>query len=350
MIVYRDRDQLFLSNEEGNEHVRHLVYDGAEGNPERFYFAKTKTEVITNIYYLIIIKLGLILLNIGTLDQIKQCVWYSHYTNRLDDPIDFILKKSYKNRKKFTIIFLYSDLRITTIISRDGVFSETDEDGIALLKPNFDDKYDGYGEGLIENGTIKLPLAQIYGNGQHLIFSVKNQDDNRTYSITVTKSGLVLNTTYVKYDEIDDHAELVEIVGRNRLYFNKKFLTNTCDVENVLKAHYRPIIILKDNGALEFTTLYTGEIGKVINKIDDVDNFYISINNYNIYIIVKDQLLVSSIRENTHNNKDLRLDDFKVLIDEGASNIKFPTESYYDAMILQSEIRSKRIKSTASMM
>jgi len=347
MIVYKIGDELFLQDEINPNSEPYLVYDGSYGSPDNFYLRsgyvneeredeEEEDDDGEEIFYLTIIKSGMILVNIGSLDKVREAIWYSYNTNRGDDPIGYIVNTEYRDENEYpTIRFLYSDLSFIVVEFFEDNPNAIDQDGI-LTSIYTDRKSRGRsGQKAIENGTIKLPLITLYNYEDNRQLIVKGFN-GKYYYASIEYNGsprVVLNNL----DGIP--ANVIEMNGNAYLFEDNKAIIDGVTFKNVVKINSLPVIVLKTDGRLEFITINRNKSLSVNLTIENVDNFYIS--GEGVICIVKDDqllsdLLVSSTLARTE-------DKWRVLLESGASELKFPTESYYDYRIIPV---FKRVKSS----
>jgi len=306
MLPYRVRDKIFLRNRE----EQYLVYDGSHGTPDRFYMsserAKKIGDLINNfeIRYLIITMPGLILVNVGTINQIKEGIWYAHHTERQDQPIDFIhLCSREGNSISFKIRFLYSDLSLTFIKFNKNKFRTT----LSTITQG--------------NEIITLPLTSLHTHKKDNVRLTFKDANNRIYSLTIVETYFDARLRSSLVNGIG--SDCTEIILMNSyLNSNNDLICGAATLGDVLKVKHD--VVLRTNRMLDFFEVKNGIISTE-NIADNVDNFYAHAHNGTItyYFIRGDQLFSMN---NISKSKSL-------LMGIGASEIKFPTESHYDAQL-----------------
>lgn len=256
-------------------------------------------------------------MNIGTIDQIKKSIWHAHHTRRIDNPIDF----NTNVEDNVSLRFLYSDLTFTVInFLKDGFEILHQGDISSLTFSNLIPKTD----------EVILPLITLYGQNEYQ-FNVREEDSNKSRIFTINSGVEPTLKLQPGNNKATEHPGLIEITTKQcYLYSNNDLYLRGLMIGGVAKPSSE--VILKTDKTLNFITTTNKEV--IVNsRIKNVDNFYINNFSQVIYIIRGDQLLCS----NGKNEMDLRAGrteraerSWVVLMDKGASKIRFTTESYYD--------------------
>jgi len=294
MLLYRIGKELFLTFRVGE--TKHLkVYDGSQGDPNRFYLFTS--HVITT---LVIIRPGMILINALRVDQLDKIKWLTYETGRDDNPIDVLITYN-------VLVFLYSDLTHISIIHINGELYPNVRDGKLFLK---------------ESQAIKLPIISLFHHSE--TFFAKSQDEiSPLYKIITVNDGGKCRMLFDISNQLID-PDVVEVIDNEyKLYSTSRLEIGNTIYHNVLKYSYNGFML---NNSNELKILDNDN--RVVYTIENVKNFHFYRPQDLIYMIIGDQLIC----------KDGS--DEEVLLEEGASEVKFPTQSYYD-MIDNNPVRIK---------
>jgi len=329
MLLTREGDCLFLYTLEDEEHTKIMVYDGSQGTPNRFYFISDGSMISRCLKsaYFVIINPGLIMMK-----DINDAEWRIHKTDRDDEPIDLYVIEDCIND---SMNFLYSDMSTITIDLTDIEYRITHLDGISILgnseinvEINGTKQYFRSDE-MIRRGIITLPLHTLYNGGCNNNFLVKS-DNDRLLELYLRKHE---NNYVLLVYNIGSRCEMDNIISISHncccTLRNDGLLFSYFNLyEGVVKRDHRVSMILFENGdvkSFDFTSnKYEVEIA------ENVSNFYASPKSQILYIIRGNELLYS-----------IALSEFKLVTD--ASNIRFPTNSYYDCQLNRSvNVKSSR--------
>jgi len=311
MILFRIGNELYLldGTPYTGDKISYLVYDGVHGDPDNFYFFNSYIkEELKTLYYLIIIKSGLILINYGTIDQIKKGVWYAHHHERHDVPVDLCFYNLVPDNMNFVILLLYSDLAFTEIRLMNDEFNISHQNNYLPIEGN---------------DEVNLPVTTLHKKMKESAFFIVKDASGKILSIQHELQNPRLNVLIMD-DYPEPNREIVEVTKyASCLYSNGNFFNGEKIFADVIKADIN--IILRGNNNLEYYENDRNNEKIVVAVVDNVDNFYrhISRENFAHYILRNDQLLSASVHSN-----------WQVLIEEGASEILFPTESYYDSQLV----------------
>jgi len=317
MILYRLGNQLFLSSLINEKREITQVYSSNEGTLGRFRVL-TKSDGEAMVIYLIILQPGIIMINAGSYDKVKEGEWLSLNTGRDDLPIDCMISPgSYGSLSIFSasISFLYSDLSFSAICYKYGKlklykYARTQE---------------------VEN--IITPIRSLgnrnYNRGYK--YDIESMtivdDDSKIYDIAIiwNKYGHNLRSIAIS-PKLPPHEG--KIIGGNGvdflLYSDGDLVFKDIILKDVIKIFCTGV--LRSNGLLiDFFQEYNEEYFLA----DGVTNFfcdYLAIND-GFYMIKNDQLIY---RPAPYIRDD---EDNEVIITSGAKKVKFPTNSYHDVML-----------------
>jgi len=334
MIIYRIGDELFLQdgNPDTEDNVPYLIYDGSYGRPHKFFFfLKTfrKQRRSYTIFYVVISMPGSVLVNAGTIFQLKLSTWYEHQTDRNDEPIDFNIEDNIEDQQEYpSLRFLYSDLTFTVIQFLEGdEFDVFHQDDLSTI--TFDQG--------ISLDQIQLPISKVY-NRYNSFSMIREAGRGGIYNINVMNRTNLYLWKLSEMEGVDEEStednRLIDMIStRTNLYSNGDLSYGGMLIEGVVKAKFD--VILRDDKILQFIRKDGDQITTIL-EIGNVGNFYIYRRSSIIYIVKDDQLLSSTLGNIKR--------DWNVLLEDGASNIRFTTESYYDEQlaIVFSQVKSAR--------
>jgi len=182
------------------------------------------------------------------------------------------------------------------------------------------DNYDNT-EQLIEINRVGSRFISLFNDDNG--FSVKDEDSN-IYSVYLSSHDKN-NTIIWDLERVDHETVEYRPSMRYELYSDGRFDLCGTIIENVLK--YCEIALNRNH-----QLLFLDDNGERKAAFDGIDNFYQSWSR--IYIIKNDQLICTKID----------IDEFEpeqeVVLVEGASQVRFPTDSYYD-MLQNNPIKMK---------
>jgi len=324
MLIYRIWDELYTFNGNTGEHVK--VYDGTYGTPNKFQFKTLKpdeTGYDEFSYVLVIITDYCVVINYGLPADMAR-----HGSKLISCGIEDkeIVSIYFKDD---CVHFLFSDLSCKSINYETREIINI-EDGFVIKEvylPIYKtDILRGSGEQYIRD-LIRLPLLSIPSNEVSEEFITKSRDGKYVLSFYMQQCGGIWSLCLNNFYEVEYDSELIycDSFEDEFLYIDGTLQYNGEPIHDVVKHKfdYPNLIVLRSNGLLEFLNdRYS---------IPNVDNFYFSIACDMVYIIKDDQLRYKHINEDR---------EWKIAIEEGASRIIFPTDSYYD--IPRSRLKSAR--------
>jgi len=290
MIVYRVGSQLFASQEDDGRRRMEtfLVYGGDDILPTKFYTYEKTLDNETK-YCLIIVDNGTILVNFGSYQEIKQCIWLSFETGK-NDPIDF---KFVFLRNMIMVEFLYDDLLIGTIDLKNKNPHIEYHEGKNVLDQNI------------------FPFKSAHDVSEREFFSIISLVDDKVYDVQIRRGNSLFS--FQKGEELGPG-----LTDFNKYYFalysNGHIVCNGVELQNIIKA--RDTYCLSNDGVF-------GQISplKVFGVIaTGVVNFHKN------YLIKNDQLVFKKSLSKPNSEE-------QILLESGASQITFPITSSYDEFL-----------------
>jgi len=329
MIVYRIGDELHLIKIRNGRTEDILIYDGSYGPPDRFSlnivanqdtYASIDRERMeydedydpdnyrnedgqnffgigdgAEVYYVLIYRPGLILINIGDINKLSECVWISYETNREDYPIAGVpVIDIEEDDAPINIVFVYED---TSYIA---VKFERDE---SMLFTQGDSE---------ERDGIKLPIYLLSYVDSNSVFV---SDSNKPYTLNIIRlQDGTYDLNFRKIRGIKRNDEKLIQYNKYELYEDGTFINNESKkISDVTKISKSGHLFLTSDKVLHIRN----------DEVLGITNFYIDEEEFwsPIYVINGDMLL-QIIRGSG--------DDYKIIIERGASNIRFQTDTSYD--------------------
>jgi len=319
MLLFRIEDELHLYDSVTAQTSR--VYDGSFGTPLQFHMRMISDpddvdSMRNHIYCLILVTESLILTKTGIIDILIGSFWLSYDIDHRE-VISF-----YVNDR--TINFLFSDHSSMIIDQRNDKPTNITSSikisrGIFVGKQIFDENDEEYVRSIIEG-----PLVSLYGKNRGN-YNVKSEDNkfilqfnNMSHSYA-NKNDLEL----ISITSIDREEELVGGNGYVYQLYDDGLLVDGEEREtNVVKYEYNHMLVLKDDGTL--ISLYHDT--RTFPHVENVINFYLFTTDSILYIIRDDMLKCRKITTHVGVSRE-----WKTILEKGASDIKFPTETQYDS-------------------
>jgi len=340
MILYRIESKLFLSAKVDDRREITQVYDDNDNEmiPSRFYI---KSAVVFKKYYdnsndnsnddggktifLVVLLPGVIMINVGCYNKVKEGIWLPFYTEKDDVPIDFMVKLDGFSKSLLVIKFLYSDLSFSVIIFEEGIPKLYSSDKAS------------------NTSKIVAPIRSLNIRNSWDDAPIVVDSENVIHSIAMTRCDDGYNLRLLSVSNNKRNHEAKIIGGGNGciflLYSDGLLISKEFELEDVIKT--------SDNIALRSNNLlvkFDRKSGEETFVADGVTNFFYDIAGYEVYMIKNDQLIHKSFPYLFDQEED-----DEIVLDKDASEIRFPTTSHYDVMLnsSRSSIKSAMIRHTS---
>jgi len=338
MLLIREGDRLLLFSQNGAEYESLVIYNGEFGPPDKFYFFlklgllpnKIAQYRVNELSCVVIVRPCTIMFKFGDRENIRTGNWVVHNTGRNDYPVDLLFNVVSSNM----LSFIYSDLTLIVVYFEGLSHRIRTIDGVSVLNYDIRDidgrrtaMSDLTGQELINEGIMKLPISDIYNFYPNNCFSVDHVGEDKlvNYALTLEEhnGNYTLKLISIQEEVKKNGIELIFRRDELRLYEDGNLTGYGLDYQGIVKCDYLKLIMLNNQKVLN----YINDDNVMVILKENVDNFYILSGSSRIFAISEDKLIYKDLEQPI---------DWRVILNEGASGMRFTTESYYDYQLSKS--------------